>query len=77
VQVNPEVVVYVDRRRFDDRAERISAEEAEQEMLDYARRHPKTLRQLARIMGYRLKDTEEEYRAFGQIIPIFALRPRT
>ena len=72
---NPHVTVQVRRTRFNARARRLMPEEAEEEMLDYARRHPAALQQLARLMGYRLGRSEGEARAFGRLIPMFMLCP--
>lgn len=75
IMKNPHVTVRVRRTRFKARARRLAPEEAEEEMLDYARRHPAALQQLARLMGYRLGRSEGEARAFGRLIPMFMLRP--
>jgi deazaflavin-dependent oxidoreductase (nitroreductase family) len=69
------VKVHVRRTRFNAWARRLTPEEAGEEMLDYARRHPAALQQLARVMGYRLGRSEGEARAFGCLIPMFMLQP--
>jgi deazaflavin-dependent oxidoreductase (nitroreductase family) len=76
VMKKPQVIVQSGRKlRFDALAERLSSEDAELELLDYARRHPAALHELARFMGYRMENTETDIRALGRIIPILALRP--
>jgi deazaflavin-dependent oxidoreductase (nitroreductase family) len=60
---------------FDAVAERLSPEEAEQELLDYANRHPTAMRELARFMGYQLENNEADIRALGRMIPILVLKP--
>ena len=72
----PDVVIRVGRRRIAVRAGRLSPEEAERVMLDYARRHPLAIRELAHVLGWRVNGAEADYRALGRIIPIIALRPR-
>ncbi len=72
---NPYVTVQVRRTRFNARVRRLTPEEAGEEMLDYTRRHPAALQQLARLMGYRLGRSEGEVRAFGRLIPMFMLQP--
>ena len=62
------------RRSFPAIAERLSVEDAELEMLDYGRRHPAALMQLARIMGYRIESTEADYRELGRYVPLIRLR---
>jgi deazaflavin-dependent oxidoreductase (nitroreductase family) len=76
VMKNPEVVIRSGGRTMDMRAERISPDEAEDEMLDYYRRHPATLRELARAMGYRTDGTEADVRALGRLVPMVAFTPR-
>jgi deazaflavin-dependent oxidoreductase (nitroreductase family) len=74
VMVNPDVTIQVGKKRYPAQAKRLSKEEAVEVLLDYARRHPATLHELASFMGYRIDDTEEDYRALGQALPIIALR---
>ena len=42
-------------------------------MLEYGRKHPTALRELAKIMGYRIKNNDDEYRAIGRLLPIIAI----
>ena len=56
-------------------AERLSPEAVVEELLDYARRHPLALRELARFMGYRLDGTEDDICALGRMIPMFLFKP--
>ena len=71
---DPNVKVQFKRRSFPAIAERLSVEDAELEMLDYGRRHPAALMQLARIMGYRIESTEADYRELGRYVPLIRLR---
>jgi deazaflavin-dependent oxidoreductase (nitroreductase family) len=75
IQKTPEVEIQVGRRRLRAVAERLPLEEAEGELLDYARRHPTAIRSLARMIGYRISGSEEEIRALARRIPIVAFRP--
>jgi hypothetical protein len=54
----------------------LTPEEAGAELLDYHRRHPLALRELARFMGYRLDGSESDVRALGELLPMVAFRPR-
>jgi deazaflavin-dependent oxidoreductase (nitroreductase family) len=74
IQKHPRVSVAVGRRQFEAMARIIPLEEAEEEMLDYAHRHPTTLKQLARMMGYKIGSSEEDIRALGRLIPVVALQ---
>lgn len=75
VTKTPQVSVQVGRRKFPARAERLSPEEAEQEVLDYARRHPKAAKTLAQIFGFDVSKGDAGYRAFGRTLPMFAFHP--
>ncbi len=74
IQKDANVSVQFKRRSFPAVAERLSVEDAELEMLDYGRRHPAALKQLARIMGFRMESTEAAYRELGRYIPLIRLR---
>ncbi|RME46693.1 MAG: nitroreductase family deazaflavin-dependent oxidoreductase [Chloroflexi bacterium] len=76
IMKTPQVTIQVGRRQMPAIAERLSLEDAERELLDYARRHPRALRNLARILGYRIENTEEDIRALAQMVPIVAFRVR-
>ena len=70
---DPQTTIQVGGARYQALAERLPEDAAEETILDYARRHPATLRELARFMGYRIDDTEADYRALGRVLPIVAL----
>lgn len=74
VQANPKVTVRSGRQQIHALAKRLTPEEAESELLDYARRHPRALNELSRFMGYRLDGTEEDIRALGRMIPMVAFQ---
>ncbi|MFQ5342950.1 MAG: nitroreductase family deazaflavin-dependent oxidoreductase [Anaerolineae bacterium] len=75
VMKTPQVTIQVGRRKMPAIAERLPLEDAERELLDYGRRHPTALRNLARIIGYRIENTEEDVRALAQVLPIVAFQP--
>lgn len=72
---DPRVEVAVRRRQFKAVAKRFPIEDAEEEILRYARRYPLPFRQLARFIGYRVEDSEEDIRASAHLLPLFALSP--
>lgn len=74
IKKDPNVIVQFKRRSFPAVAERLSVEDAELEMLDYGRRHPAALKQLARVMGFRIEPTEAAYRELGRNVPLIRLR---
>jgi deazaflavin-dependent oxidoreductase (nitroreductase family) len=76
IQKTPEIVINVGRRRLDVKAEQLSADQAEQWLLSYARKHPRTFRELALIMtGESLKGTPEDCRRLAEAVPVIAFRP--
>ncbi len=76
IQKTPQVTVQAGGRRFGAVAVRLSLEEAERELLDYARRHPMAFQELAGLMaGQRLKSTPEDCRLLARSVPLVVLRP--
>ena len=61
-------------RKWRVSAQRLSQEEAEEEFVSYAHRHPVELRSLATILGYKLEYTEAGYRSLAQHIPVIELK---
>jgi deazaflavin-dependent oxidoreductase (nitroreductase family) len=77
IQKNPEVVINVGRRQLKAKAERLSGDEAEHWLLDYARKHPRTFRELAHVMtGEKLEGTPEDCHRLAEAAPVVAFRPR-
>lgn len=75
IRANPRVTVQCGRRRWEMVADFLSAEQAGEELLDYARRHPRALRELAHFMGYRLDGSTEGIKAMGQDLAMVAFHP--
>jgi len=72
----PHVVIHVGRQRLEVRAERLSVDEAERWLLNYAQRHPRTFRELAKFMtGESLRGTREDCRRVAESVPVVAFRP--
>jgi deazaflavin-dependent oxidoreductase (nitroreductase family) len=69
----PHVRIQVGNKEYQAIAEQLTIHKAEEIMLEYGRKHPTALRQLAKIMGYRIENNEEEYRAMGRLLPIISL----
>jgi deazaflavin-dependent oxidoreductase (nitroreductase family) len=75
ISAHPQVTMQVSNRRSKAMAERLSPETGEQELLDYAHRHPLAFGELVRFMGYRLNGSEDDIRAAGRILPMLILKP--
>jgi deazaflavin-dependent oxidoreductase (nitroreductase family) len=74
VMKNPHVAIQSGRVNQEAMAERLSVEEAGEELVQYARKHPMTWRELANFMGYHLDGSEAGVRDVGQTLPIIAFR---
>jgi deazaflavin-dependent oxidoreductase (nitroreductase family) len=72
IRANPRVKVQSGRLRSTTRAEFLSSDQAGEEMLDYASRHPLAMKELARLMGYRLDGSQASIRALGQRLAMVA-----
>jgi len=77
VTANPHIFFQIRGKRSAGIAERLSPDDAGRELLDYARRHPFALRELADFMGYKLtgNETEDDVVAIGRTLPMFAFKP--
>jgi hypothetical protein len=67
------VIVQSGRQSWKLTARFLTPEEAGSELLDYSRRHPLAMRELARFMGYRLDGTREDIESLGRMLPMVAL----
>jgi deazaflavin-dependent oxidoreductase (nitroreductase family) len=78
IEKTPAVVIHVGRRRFSATAVRLSVEEAEQKLRDYARRHRMAFEELSMIMlGRRLADTAADCAVLAQSVPLVAFKRKT
>lgn len=75
IEHTPQIVITVGRRQFDARAERVSPEEAEEIILNYARRNPLAIKVLPRLMGYQLDGSDEDFRALAHSGIVVAFHP--
>jgi len=77
IEKTPTVFVNVGSRHFEATARRLTLDEAQQTLLDYAQHHPATFRALARLMvGQHLSGTAEDCRLLAQSVPLVALQRR-
>lgn len=76
VMHTPDVTIQVGRRSLLVHAERLPAAAGGDEMVDYARRHPKSAAELAKFMGFAVDGSEAGYRAVGEQLPFVAFHPR-
>jgi deazaflavin-dependent oxidoreductase (nitroreductase family) len=72
---NPSVLGQCGRKLWQMTASFLSPEQAGDELLNYAGRHPLALKELARFMGYHLDGSPASIRALGQDLAMVAFRP--
>jgi len=72
VLADPAVEIEWGRKRLRRRALRVDAEEAERELLDYARRHPLASRILGRVLGLETQWSEGNLHALAALMPVVA-----
>jgi deazaflavin-dependent oxidoreductase (nitroreductase family) len=71
----PQVRLQVGAKSWTALAEVLAPEAAEQVVLNYGRKHPALLSELARVMGYKLDGSEADMRALGHLVPVVAFTP--
>lgn len=72
IMKTPQVTIQVGRRKMRARAERLSVDEGEAILQQYAQKHPLALRELSRFMGTPYDGTRESVRRIAERIPIVA-----
>ena len=75
IHINPHVQVQVGNQRSEMVAEHLNPDQAEDVIFDYSQRHPTAMMSLARMMGYRLDGSEQDFRALGRQLLMFVLKP--
>lgn len=73
---HPDASIHLGARRMDVRAVGLPPEQAARVMADYARRHPRLARRLARFMGFAVDGSEKDYLEAGRRLPAVRLEPR-
>ena len=70
----PDVTIQLGTKKYTAHAEFLSPAQGAVEMADYTRRHPFAAQELAKLMGYRVDGTPEDFQILGQEIPFVALK---
>ncbi len=78
ISVNMAVLVTLKNTEFEASASVLSADEATEVLLRYAKAHPRSIKSVARLSGYEMDGSEKDVIAFSQIIKIvkFTLHER-
>jgi deazaflavin-dependent oxidoreductase (nitroreductase family) len=72
----PDVTIQVGNQKFPATAKRLPLDEAEKIFEIYQQKHPNAIKNLSKLVGYEIGDSEEKMRAFKRVIPIIALYPQ-
>ena len=75
LQANPHVEIRSGGTQIKAIAVPLSEEEAGDELVNYAQRHPVAFGELVRFMGYRVDGTEADIHELGCYLNMFALTP--
>ena len=73
---NPEVTIQVGNHSLKTFAERLSADEGEKIFNEYQQRYPNAIKNLSKLIGYQLGESDEDLRVFFRAIPVIRLQPR-
>jgi deazaflavin-dependent oxidoreductase (nitroreductase family) len=76
LRARPEAEIMVGARQLAVTAEFLSQDDAEREILDYARRYPVAARQLPRLIGYQVDGSEQDYRALARHLLVVRFHSR-
>lgn len=74
VLATPHVEAQVGGRQFQGEVAQVEKTAAGEVFSRYGERHPRALKALAQVMGYRIEATDDDYRALGREIPVLAIR---
>ena len=76
IQKTPEVIIQVRRKKMPVTAVILDSDASGQAMVNYARRYPRAAKELMRICGYKLDESEDDYFILGrEYVPFIALKP--
>lgn len=75
IKKKPDVSIMVGRKTFNVHAEDLPSKEGGEIMVDFFRKHPIEAK-MARLIGYRVKNNEEDFRALGETLSFVKLTPR-
>jgi deazaflavin-dependent oxidoreductase (nitroreductase family) len=76
ISKTPDVVIQVGSQKFTALAENLPEGEARMVFQEYNREHPNAIKNLAKIIGYEIGDTQEDMMAFLELIPVVAFHPK-
>lgn len=75
IMKTPAVAIQVGNKHIPATAKRLPTNEALKIFEIYETKHPNAIKNLSKLVGYEIGDSEEELRAFRQSIPIISFYP--
>ena len=69
----PQVKFQVGRKKFETVVKRLSVAGASEILHHYAEEHPRSLQELAKLMGFDYEGSEENLQEMANLLPVFAL----
>ena len=76
IRAHPEVRINFSGEKFAARAEPLDRLETYEVLLDYAQLHPRSSKELARLLGYRLDGTPEDFASLTARMTVVTLQIR-
>jgi deazaflavin-dependent oxidoreductase (nitroreductase family) len=76
IKKTPDVKIQVGMRKANTHVEFLSEDRTEEEILDYAHRHPTAIKQLAKLIGYTLTGEQGELKSLSKKWPVLAFYPK-
>ena len=71
----PQVTIQSGGKQLAARAESLPPDQAQAVFADYVQRHPNAIKNLAKLVGYDIGDSEEEMMTFLELIPVVVFHP--
>jgi deazaflavin-dependent oxidoreductase (nitroreductase family) len=72
----PDVTIQVGNDRFSATAERLPSDKATTVFNEYTQDHPNAIRNLAKFVGYKIGNSQEELMGFLELIPVVIFHPK-
>ena len=73
--ITPDVTIQVGNDKFPAQAARLTMEEATPVFNEYTKVHPNAIRNLAKLVGYDIGNSQEELVDFLELIPVVVFHP--
>ena len=72
----PDITIQVGNDKFPARAERLSLDKATRVFNEYTQEHPNAIKNLSKLVGYKIGNSREELMDFLEMIPVVVFHPK-